>query len=239
MATGNELTVVVPVEEYAIMNGPSAQIVLENLAGDQISAGDLPRIKVPTAGAKNWELPDGSTVQSFEGIIIYNALQKARWEGSTPTPGTPPVCFGRVDVQTGVWIGTGVPGGDCTQCPYNQFESEIKDGQPGRGKACKDKRICLVFTPTSIMPSVFYVPATSLSNMKRYLINLDRRYQNVVTRFGLEADRSASGIAYSKATFAKAGNVSAETAGQLASMIRAMTPLFQQIIVSTTPSDAE
>lgn len=236
----NELAIV-DVSRYAIMRGTGAAIMRENLAGDQITASDLPHIKVPSSGSKNWELPpDGTGVPSFDGIIIYTALQKTRWEGSTPTPGTPPICAGRVNTQTGAWLGMGIPGGDCKQCPYGEFGSEIRpDGQPGRGKACSDKRICLIATSNGVLPAILYVPATSLSNFKKYLLGLDARYQHVVTHFALEQDKSASGIVYSKVVPSKAGNISSDAIVQVTDMINSMTALFQQIIVAAPPTESE
>ena len=221
----------VDVSQYAIMNGPGASIVRENLAGDQITAGDLPRIKTPTSGGKNWELPSGPAVPEFEGIIVYSALQKAYWEGTEPTPGTPPSCFGSLDRHTGMWHGVGDPGGDCSQCAFNVFGSEIKaGGVEGKGKACGDKRIVLIALPGSVLPTVLYVPATSLKGFKKYLLGLDAPYKHVVTRFGLEQDKNSAGIVYSRVVPEKAGNIPAESIPMVDSMIDSMSILFRQIM---------
>lgn len=169
--------------------GALAELIKENV-GSEISAFDLPRIKVPTGGGQFWQFTNALGPQStpfLEGVIAHVHRSKSRWDISydDATETTPPDCSS-FDCVTGI----GKPGGDCATCPYNQYESDAK----GSGKACKDLADVFLITRSGIMPTVIQVPRTSLKSLKKYgiaIMDAGLSIHDVVTRFTLHTEKKA------------------------------------------------
>lgn len=167
--------------------GALAELIKENI-GTDISAFDLPRIKVPTGGGVFWNFQTAEGPQStpfLEGIIACKHATKSRWEVDydDASETTPPDCHS-ADGITGV----GNPGGDCATCPFNQYESASK----GQGKACKDMADLFIITREGIVPTAIQVPRTSLKPLKQYgiqIMNAGLSIHDVLTKFSLHSEK--------------------------------------------------
>lgn len=177
------------VEVLGTRPGALAELIKENV-GSEISAFDLPRIKVPTGGGQFWQFVNAlgpQSVPSLEGVIAHVHRSKSRWdiEYDDATEMTPPDCSS-FDCVTGV----GKPGGDCATCPYNQYETAAK----GSGKACKDLADVFIITRTGIMPTVVQVPRTSLKSLKKYgiaIMDAGLSIHDVLTKLTLHTEKKA------------------------------------------------
>ncbi len=169
----------------------------------------FPLIKIPTGGAINFELPDGSAVKEIEAVIIYHRPARGYWEKSLDDGGgaTMPDCSS-TDGKHGVALSEGFvcpsPTGLCRDCPMNQFGSKLnKDGSPGRGKACTTKHF-LYFVDAEaneIIPTLFRVPVTSIKELQEYFISLAKnslRHIQVVSVLSLVKDKNADGTPFSR-----------------------------------------
>ena len=208
---GNQVpTVVDPTSgQFAIMatqNQNIREVLKANLGFDELRPEDLERVTVPGSGGQTWVVNtvDGPVeTRELVGVIVHTQITRAYWEKSFDETGggSPPECVSR-DGLTGV----GVPGGDCLNCRYNQFESDAK----GRGKACQESRLIFLVLKDEILPIVVKAPATSLKGAKKYLLGLTSRnmpVHSVYTKMTLARDKNADGIPFAKIEFAKTGCV--------------------------------
>ena len=177
------------------------EIMTDNLAGDGLTARDLPRVTVPPGGMKFWTIktPEGDhPVQSLEGIIVHWDQPRAWWEKSPEESGgsTPPDCS-----SPDGKVGTDVNGVTyaCGPCRLNQFGSAPN----GRGKACKEKRMLYVLMPDRMLPTVVQAPSTSIAPIREYFVRLidgedPRPYWATKTQLSLETITPGDGFPYSK-----------------------------------------
>lgn len=238
-------------QQYAIaqMSQDEIQeILVENIGGGALSVSDLDRVKVPSGGALFWEVPsaDGSqVVKQLNGIIVYWDDRRAYWPKSIDEGGggTPPNCSGRmVPLETGgkAWVGRGARWEgdtegphDCGSCRFNQFNS-AKGGQ-GKGKACPERRLLAILTEDSILPLILNVPATSLGEIRKYMLQLAGRervpYYGVVTSLSLVEDKNDGGIKYAKIVATKAAKLDATTLARIRSVVENLKPALDALSV--------
>lgn len=179
-----------------------AQILNENLGGEELKPSDLERIKVPSGGGTFWTIND-EPAKSFDGVIVGNVMGRSYWKSKFTGDNVPPDC-----ISTDLINGNGDPGGSCKECPFGQFGS----GENGVGQACKTKRTLFIIQPDgeSILPVILSVPTGSLGNARKYLLKLaqsKKRATSVVTRFSLKTSKNATGIDYSEIVFEKLGDI--------------------------------
>ena len=96
------------------------------------------------------------------GAAFVNAYYENKWD---PDNIVNPNCFAlspdgenmvpHANVQSPI-------SGNCTTCAFNQWNSDLKDGKPAKGKRCKEARR-LVFLPESALESVEDVQAAELA----------------------------------------------------------------------------
>jgi hypothetical protein len=169
----------------------------EELAG---LGGGFERIKIPSGGSTVFEMPgddpnEPDAVKEFSAVILYHhpvhAFYRDRYTGGS----NPPDCGSYDGIK-----GEGNPGGNCLDCPYNQFGSGENSS-----KACKNRRRIYVLREGEIFPLVLALPTGSLKEFTRYIKRLLSKgitSNAVVTRFGLKKAINAGGIAFSQAIFA-------------------------------------
>jgi hypothetical protein len=199
----NEEKALTVASEYAVLEHTVEDlqnIIAANLGNSNLGPGDLDKIKVPAGGGTTWELItlDGEVeTKEFDGVIAGWKEQRAYWEEKYSGGSSPPDCSS----DNGI-VGVGNPGGDCSECPYAQFESAKNDkGEPAPGQACKQVRVMAIVQKDDLVPVLLVAPPTSLQNMKKYFLRLASRatpYYGVLTRFTLVKDKNAGGIEYSK-----------------------------------------
>ena len=120
----------------ALANTDFSDAVAEELDGLDLT---FDRIKIPAAGNITFEVPgeDGEPepVKEFSAVILHHHplfwYYKSKYSGGN----NPPDCSS-IDGRTG----HGDPGGECSSCPLNQFET----AEEGKGKACKNRRLLYV-----------------------------------------------------------------------------------------------
>lgn len=200
-----------------------SDLITENLGGESLSPRDLDRVKVPSGSGSVWEVPsfDGISAEKvIKGVIVHRATRRAYWKEKYSGGGEQPDCFS----DDGV-LGQGDPGGPCSECPFNEFES----GHDGISKACKEIRQLFVLTPDSLIPIVLNIPPGSLANVKAYFLRLLRAQiqpTDVVTEIGLEKATSRGGIDYSKVTLTASDRLDIDAAAQLRAYARLLEPAF-------------
>ena len=167
--------------------GALTELIKENV-GAEMTAFDMPRVKVPAGGGKFWnyQTAEGEVSAPYlEGVIVFKRQTKSYWEQDydSVTETTPPDCHSDDCI-----IGFGKPGGECAKCPLNQYESAEK----GEGKACKDQVDLAILTKSGIIPTVIQVPRTSLKPLKQYgvmMMSSGRSIHDVITRFSLKVEK--------------------------------------------------
>lgn len=154
---------------YLVLNGDAedlTELVLANLGGEtaDVSPFDLPQIKVP-AGESSWQIPGpGGRIdvqRELKGIILaFNDCRAffPNEEDEAPSCTSP---NGR--------MGYGDPGGVCAECPYAQWESDLKGG---KGQACSAKRRLFLLQEGMILPNLITLPTTSVRGCKRFFVGM-------------------------------------------------------------------
>jgi len=226
MSGKTEETELMKIDEYAIVErgmDDIAEVVVQNLGGEELRVIDLPRIKLPTQGATQWAVPTASGVDmidALEGIIIDHRKVKLYWVDEE-TLGQPPDCVAE-DGRNGV----GDPGGICAKCENNVFGSSSKKGS--RGKACKDRKQVLFLTRDSLIPQLITLPPTSLRSFGEYMIalaGLGLPHYAVVTRVTLRTETNAANQPYAIAEFAMVAPIENEQRLQLVALSQLMKAL--------------
>jgi len=202
------------------------EVLKENLGGQQLSAFELDRVKIPSGGGTMWEVPtlEGTEdAKAVEGVVIYFKNQNAYWKQKYDGQNNPPDCVSN-DGITGV----GDPGGECSECPLNEF------GSDGKGKACKNMRTLFVLREGDVLPLVLTLPPTSLKEARKYFLRLASKgipYYGVVTEIALEKDKNEGGIAYSKASLSLKGRLDADTIKKLKAFQESLRPALEAVKV--------
>lgn len=223
--------------------GKIQEIMRVNLGGEEMSAFDLGRIRVPAGGTKFWTLPspDGeSSEKELKGIIVHRVRLRAYWSEVEPT-GKPPDCRSN-DNRRGA--GTRWESDDptevheCESCKWKQWGS---DKRGGAGQACKEMEACFVLRDESAFPDVLMLPPTSLNAMKGYLIRLGGRflrYYEVVTTFALEEDRNDAGQTFNRVKPAQASKLTEQEVKSLATYVKEFTALIRAQSIAVAPEDS-
>lgn len=183
-----------------------AEIFGENMAGMDITPGDLSRVKIPGSGGKFWQWESSEGPQStatLDGVIIHRQLTRGWWAKDLDDAGeAPPACSSRDSITARVnqeEIPAGydgdLPTGTCTTCPLSQFSERL-------GKTPCQQRMQLFLLPKDeFLPMVIDLPTTSIRPMRRFLLRLASAKKPVGTQvvsLGLTQEKSkGQGITYS------------------------------------------
>lgn len=158
------------------------------------------RIKIPAGGATTLEIPDSDSedgtrsAKEIRGVILLHhpayAYYKTKYAGGS----NPPDC-GSFDGKHGI----GDPGGDCDDCPYNEFGS----GE-GKAKACKNRRLLYILPEGEIFPMTLSLPTGSLKPFTAFVkhqLTKGRKLSKIVTKITLKKAVNANGITFSQTAF--------------------------------------
>jgi hypothetical protein len=202
--TSTELSAMGQYALVAVEASEAVQALSEALApGETLELSDLPIVKVPTAGALNWQLPDGSATKNLNGVILARQPVRAYWNQSYDETGggTPPDCSS-VDLLTG--IGDNGQEGtvhDCRACPWAQFGSARNaKGEAAGGQACRQITRLFLAMDGQRLPVMVALPPTSFRDARKFAIQNGLAQHEVDVT--LVNDQSQGGIKYSKAAFA-------------------------------------
>lgn len=214
--------------------GALAEMIRENV-GNDLSAFDLPRLKVPAGGGSFWEVQtaEGPKPAEFvDGVILDRKDKKKYWEKSQDEAAgetSPPDCYSDDRI-----FGIGMPGGECAKCPYNEYNTAKK----GAGKACKDFSELGILKKDSVMPFMIQVPATSLKNLKQYgmiLVDSAKSMSRVVTRFSLTTENKG-GNKTSIINFKSAGDLPEEMVPFVKEYQRSLKEMLEHKAVLQDPA---
>lgn len=230
-------TDIVKFEKYTLAQADTGvlnEVLDANLAGQEMGAGDLDRVKIPSGGQTVFEVPtlEGTdAAKTIQGVIVHHSLQRVYWKDSLDETGggQPPDC----QSPDNTW-GYGQPGDElrakgrgCGDCPYSNFGS-ADDGE-GRGQACKQVHLLFVVTKDELLPFVISLPPTSLKPAKSYLWKLSSRlvpFYGVVTEIGLVKDSNQDGTEYAKATFSAVHRLTDEERARIKEYADKLAPVF-------------
>lgn len=174
------------------------EILVANLGeGAGLALGDLDEVKMPSGGGTSWEVPDMEaedgtvSVKYIEGIICYWRTSRVYWEDEYTGGETEPDCRSFDGIT-----GYGNPGGDCSTCPMAQFGTARRGG----GQACTLKRKIYILRKDDILPITINFPSSSVGEVRKYFMRLSgrrMRYNNVISKLGLQKRVSGGGVDYS------------------------------------------
>lgn len=184
------------------LTGEIAEAIAEEMDG----LGSIPydRVKIPSGGGAAFEIPtedeENPTVATeIVGIILDHHPVNSRWKEAYNGSEEKPLCSS-YDGKQGVEVETGIIS-DCADCPYNVFGSAAD----GRGKACKNSHRVYVLREGNPVPLVLTLPPTSIKYLRDYIaksiVLKGMRSYDVLTKITLKKEKSADGIAYSRACF--------------------------------------
>ena len=224
---------IVKVEDFAIMKADRDAVrdmVEANLGGGEITEFDLPRAKMPSGEMPAFVFNSGGgkpeMLTEIVGVIVYHADRRAYWSQGLDEGGggTPPDCWSP-DAMKGIGMIAEKYGGNCKTCPMAAFGSSHKrDGTPGRGQACQQRKMIFILIKDRILPIVLSVPPSSLKRVRTYmtsLVSAGLPVHNVLTRLTLAATKNADGTAFC--------NLDLEMAGQLEDAAAASMNSFRQM----------
>jgi len=214
-----------------------AESIVQNMAGEEISADLLNRIKVPAGGGTMWTVTDEageeSAVKILEGVILHIARRRAYWPNPEPTA-EPPQCS-----SGNMMAGVGDPGGKCDVCPHNQFGTAGK-GKAGKGKACKEMKLIFLLRSGQFLPEIVGIPPASLKGMTAYQLRLTPfAFWQVVTCFKLEKATSSEGIDYAKVKPLRVAVLDEATSASLRDYAQAMQAVFSSAAKDFRNGDSE
>ena len=218
----------------ALANADFNSSIAEELDGLDLT---FDRIKIPAAGNITFEVPgeDGEPepVKEFSAVILYHHplfwYYKTKYTGGN----NPPDCSS-IDGK----IGQGDPGGECANCPLNEYET----AEEGKGKACKNRRLMYVLREGEVFPLMLSLPVGSIKEFTNYLkriISKGRKSNAVVTRFTLKKATSQGGVVYSQAQFAVDRVLSAEEYELIKNMTEQVRAYSKRIPVSDAAANID
>jgi len=218
----------------------SAASIVQNMAGEEISANLLNRIKVPAGGGTTWMVTDEAgeeqPIKDLQGVILHTIRRRGYWTNPDPLK-VPPDC-----ASTDMITGIGAPGGTCANCLHNQFGTSTKsDGTAGKGKACSERKLVFLLREGQFLPDVVSIPSASLKAMQMYQLRglVPYAIWQVVTAFKLSKEVSSDGIDYAEVKPYRAGVLDVATAAALRDYAQAMQAVFSSAAKDFRNGDSE
>jgi len=199
--------------------------VADNVKGIDLK---LPAIKI-IHPAQMFEMPDGSRVGEFEGLILDWTNQNSWWEKSLNDGGEPgnlPDCYSLDGIKPEE-SSVKKQSRSCIACPKNKFGSDRRGRE---GKDCANKRLFHILVNGSTIPYRLRIPASCLKRADKYMTELyDRKipYQVAGTVFKLAKHSNKGSVESSEVTFTMTGKVDKAAVPTLAALIRKFQPSFR------------
>lgn len=227
-------------------------LFMESMEGIELTAQDLPRVRVPSGGGAFWEIvKDGETqaVKELTGVLVLHKPQRVFWSNPEPS-GQAPDCFSvdKVRPEPG---GMYAPGGErqaqnptglCKNCPMSAPASDLKGG---RGSACKEQMLLFVIGEGMMLPMVVVAPPSSLRNIKQYVTNLAMSrvaWWGVKTKFTLEKAQNSTGNEFAVIAPQVAGKLEpgeVQAVADYKTYIKGLVDQAPDTFVNDVPADVE
>jgi len=236
MTTEQKPTAIVKADSYAIAKADAnfSDLLADNCGPGGLDQFDLERLTVPAGGGSAWEVTtlEGTESQKeVAGVLLGMRDGRVYWSSSIDDSGggSPPDCVSEDGTN-----GVGVPGGACAKCGHSQF------GSAGRGQACKQQRLLLLVRPEDRIPIIVQLPPTSIKACRQFMTRL---VQHGVSRFGavvgigLEKEKNADGIVYSKATFRLAARLGDEDTARMRKIGKELEAAFASVGMAVPMSE--
>ena len=223
------LEVTTPSELMALPDQKQIQrIMSDNLEG---LTPTFPVVKIPAGGGTAFEIPtegeDPDISQQVEGVILDHYRTRAYWPDKFNGQNDPPTCFSLDGIH-----GQGDPGGQCSECPLNEWGSgKDEKGNPSRGKACQERHRLFILPPGTIFPLLVSAPPTSIKNVSVFATKLSGRmktFGSIITRLKLSTDKNAQGIKYSKLELFTAGDLNEDAQAKIKTLSESLKPAMRQ-----------
>ena len=204
-------TSLIPVNSsyLALTNNP-LDIIRANLKSQPLTLDLFDIVKSPSGGSTVFEVPGlagDEAEKELTGIILDFTTPRAYWDNPDPVEGTPPICMSQDSIISH-------DGKACASCAFNDYGS--KDGD-SNAKACKESVLLFLLRPSSIIPLLVRVPATSKPRFLKYatrLLSTLTPINSVVTKITLEKATSKGGKPYALFNFQVVGTLSPEEIAQ-------------------------
>lgn len=188
-------------------------------SGESMGPGDLIRVKTPSSGGVNWQVPTISGEESvpvLRGVMVFYHAVGVLWGSFDPKQGEQPV-LRTFDLRTAEQVGnipdsmldvlgrfrmSGNPEDagyklfPWMDLPYNQWGS----GKDGIGKRCKEQRLIGLLRENDPFPMMLTVQPGSLKTMTGFIKKLAFQcpYWRAVVELKLEKQVSKGGQVYSR-----------------------------------------
>jgi len=214
--------------------------VQEFLDDGGIVFSDLPQIKIPPGGGKNWELPDGTAAQTFRAVVLMQHETRAYWKGSGDG-NVPPDCSSS-DAKIGHGDnGSGAGDHACDSCRWSQFDTATNEkGEPTAGQACKFVTNMVVLTESAgRLPAIVALPPTSAIAARTFrndVFRSDRRRHEVLAEFTLTQKQGA--FKYSVADIKVVGPLSEDDIVRVQQVSEMFLPAITRMFESRQRSGA-
>lgn len=226
-----------------------AEAIREFVEDGGLQFSDLPQIKPPAAGGKNWEMPDGSAKQVFKGIVLMQQTTRSYWspesaDNAPPDCSSPEVTGAEGNIGTG-FGDNGQPGSthNCESCPWSQYGSAMNDkGQQTDGQACKlTTNMVVLCDEAGRLPAIVALPPTSARSARQFrnaLFRMDKKRHEVVAEFGL-VQRGSGQQQYSVADIKPVADLSPDDVAQVEAVSSAFLPAISRMFASRRGASAQ
>ena len=219
-----------------------AEAIREFVEDGGLQFSDLPQIKPPAAGGKNWEMPDGSATQAFRGVVLMQQTTRSYWSQSSGD-NAPPDCSSPDGVTGYGDIGHGPGSRACDACPWSQFETaKNAKGEPTRGQACKlGTNMVVLCNEAGRLPAIVALPPTSALSARQFrndIFRMDKRRHEVVAEFTLE-QKGEGQQRYSVAHIKPVDSLGAEDVAQVEAVSSAFLPAISRMFASRLGASAQ
>ncbi len=202
---------------------PMLEIMRENMIeGDSFSEQHLIRVKTPSGGALNWEIPNVNGAQftrEIEGLWLFQRKEGVLWPTLESTSGKQPVLH-TTDLKTAIMrvresevppemlaaikpfeISPGIY--KWRELPYLQQGT----GKKGVGTWGKESRILFILRKDDMWPLVVKIGPGSRKPFDAFVAQLDCVYHRAIISLSLREEISKTGQKYSQIVPAKKGIV--------------------------------
>lgn len=207
----------------------------------------FPKIKMPTGGMVFWEIPTEeekpTMAEELIGVVLLKQAGNVWYEVDGAEKGKRPDCASR-DGKLGFMQNTPSMPINCATCPRNQWGSKMKDGQPLKGKACKNVMNLAFLMEGNVFPHHIPITPGSLASWHDYAKRLTtaripKPLYGVVTKIRLVKVSNGQNLAYAQATFHKVGDLTNAQKAEVKKFASYIEPFFRAIEVEAEDVYAE